>query len=130
MNESVFHSKQKWNHDECHCDCKESDDWSSCIDDYMWNLSTCDCECNKRHVKLTNIKRRTSKFVFWGKHSFCNEVVFKDGVVFKKTQPSIEIDVIVNICLFKFCWKVYGINVKKNKFYYRYHYRICLNMPK
>ena len=38
---------QKWNHDDCQCECKELDDWSSCKDDYMWNPSTCNCECNK-----------------------------------------------------------------------------------
>ena len=27
--------KQKWNYDECWCDCEELDDWSSCEDDYM-----------------------------------------------------------------------------------------------
>ena len=47
LNESVRNSKQKWNHDECRCDWKELDDWSSCVKDYMWNPSKCDCECNK-----------------------------------------------------------------------------------
>ena len=27
LNESVCNSKQKWNHDECWCECKELDDW-------------------------------------------------------------------------------------------------------
>ena len=36
----VSHSKQKWNHDECRCDCKELDDWDSCKNIYIWNLST------------------------------------------------------------------------------------------
>ena len=40
-------SKQKWNHDECWCECKELDDWSSCKDDYMGNPSKRNCECNK-----------------------------------------------------------------------------------
>ena len=47
LNESVCSSKQKWNHDECRCDCKELDNWCSWVKGYMWNLSTCDCECNK-----------------------------------------------------------------------------------
>ena len=47
MNESVCNSKQKWNHDECPCECKEWDNWSSCKDGYMLNPSKCDCECNK-----------------------------------------------------------------------------------
>ena len=39
--------KEKWNHDECRCDCKELDDWCFCKNDYMWNPSARDCECNK-----------------------------------------------------------------------------------
>ena len=35
LNESLCNSKQKWNHDECWCECKELDDWSSCKDDYL-----------------------------------------------------------------------------------------------
>ena len=38
---------QKGNHDEFCGECKELNDWSSCIDDYIWNLSTWDCEYNK-----------------------------------------------------------------------------------
>ena len=47
LNESVHNSNQKWNHDECQCECKELDDWGSCQNDYMRNLSTCYCEYNK-----------------------------------------------------------------------------------
>ena len=47
MNENVCNSKQKWNHNEVRCECKELDDWGSCKNDYLWNPSTCDCECNK-----------------------------------------------------------------------------------
>ena len=47
MNRSVCNSKQKWNHDEFRCDCKELDDWTSCKDDYMRDPSTYDYECNK-----------------------------------------------------------------------------------
>ena len=67
MNESVFNMKQKWNHDECWCECKESDDWGFYKDDYMWNPSTCDCECTKTcttdkylHIKNCSCKKRVS----------------------------------------------------------------------
>ena len=30
LNKSVCNSKQKRNHGECQCECKEQDDWSSC----------------------------------------------------------------------------------------------------
>ena len=30
LNENVCNSEQKWNHDECKCECKELDNWSSC----------------------------------------------------------------------------------------------------
>ena len=47
MNESVWNSKGKWNHDEYQCECKELNDRSSCKDDYISNPSTCNFECNK-----------------------------------------------------------------------------------
>ena len=49
LNESVCNSKQRWNHDECWCKCKELNDWCSCKDDYIWNPNTCDYECKKAH---------------------------------------------------------------------------------
>ena len=42
LNKSVRNSKQKWNHDEYRCKCKELDGWGSCKNYYMWNPSTCD----------------------------------------------------------------------------------------
>ena len=47
LNKSACNSNQKWSHNECRCECKERDDWSSCKDDYILNPSVCDCECNK-----------------------------------------------------------------------------------
>ena len=47
LNESVFNLKEKRNHNECRCESKELNDWSSNKDDYMWNPSACDCECKK-----------------------------------------------------------------------------------
>ena len=47
FNESVCNLKQRWNHDECWCECKELDDWDSCEQVYMLNPSACDCKCNK-----------------------------------------------------------------------------------
>ena len=31
LNQSVCKSNQKWNNDECRCECKEPDDWSSLL---------------------------------------------------------------------------------------------------
>ena len=54
LNESVCNSKGKWNHDECWCECKKLDDWSSCKDDLCGNLVRVIVSV-MRHVKLTNI---------------------------------------------------------------------------
>ena len=35
LNESVYNSKQKWNHNECRCECKEFNDWNSCKEVYL-----------------------------------------------------------------------------------------------
>ena len=47
LNESICISKQKWDHDDCQCECKELDDWGSCEKRYLWNPSTCGCDSNK-----------------------------------------------------------------------------------
>ena len=51
-------------------------------------------------------------------HLVYYNAVFKDRVLFRQTQPSIEIDVIVvkKICLLKFRRKVCEIKVTKRKF--------------
>ena len=47
INESVYNSKQKWNHNKYRCKCNELDDWGSCENAYMWNHRMYDCKCNK-----------------------------------------------------------------------------------
>ena len=47
LNQIVHNSKQKWNHGECRCKCKEFDNWRYCKNDYMWKSGMCDCEFNK-----------------------------------------------------------------------------------
>ena len=55
MNESVCNSKQKWNHDEYWCECKESDDSSSCNDGCMWNPVECNKACKiEEYVDIEN----------------------------------------------------------------------------
>ena len=44
LSEGISNWKQKWNHNENSCDCKEWDGWIFCQDDYIWNPSTCDCK--------------------------------------------------------------------------------------
>ena len=47
LDESLYNSKEKWNHDKYRCECKKLGDWGSWKIDYMWNPSACDCERNK-----------------------------------------------------------------------------------
>ena len=47
LNESVCNSKQKWNHNEYWCECKELNICGSCEKGYTWDPNTCDSECNK-----------------------------------------------------------------------------------
>ena len=59
LNESACNSKQNWNYDECPCECKQLDEWSSCKDHYMCNPSRCDCEFYEackidRHLDIKN----------------------------------------------------------------------------
>ena len=46
-NETVSNSKQKWNHNECQCECKKLDDWGYCEKGYMMTPSTCNCKCSQ-----------------------------------------------------------------------------------
>ena len=45
LNESVCNSKQKWNQNECKCEYKYLDPWSSFENGYMCNPCTWGCEC-------------------------------------------------------------------------------------
>ena len=67
--ESVCNSKQKWNHDDCQCECKELDDWGSCKNIYMWNPSTCDCQCNETYKseEYLDIRKYLCKKRLFGK---------------------------------------------------------------
>ena len=49
LNDRVCNPKQKWNPDECQCECKELDDRGFCEEkkNYKWSPSSCECECNK-----------------------------------------------------------------------------------
>ena len=47
FHKSVSNHKQKWNHDEYRCECKELHNGNYLKDDSIWNPITCDCECNK-----------------------------------------------------------------------------------
>ena len=61
LNQSVHNLKQKWNQDECWCECTELDDWSSCKNCYTQNPSTCYCVCDKackidKYLDIKNCK--------------------------------------------------------------------------
>ena len=53
IDESVCSSNQKWNHDECWCDCKKIDDWGSHEKGCVWNPRTCDC----KRIKICKINK-------------------------------------------------------------------------
>ena len=54
LNKSTCNSKQKWNRDECRCECKELDDMGSCKNDTARILVRVIVNVKMR-VKLTNI---------------------------------------------------------------------------
>ena len=51
MKAYVIESKNDECHDECRCECTESDESDSCKNDCMWSPSSCDCECSKEAFK-------------------------------------------------------------------------------
>ena len=50
LNETVCNNKQKWNKDECRCECLKT---KKCDDDIVWNINNCECEYGKKAAKLT-----------------------------------------------------------------------------
>ena len=47
VNASVCNNKQRWNNDNCRCECKELIDKEMCDEGFIWNPSNCECECDK-----------------------------------------------------------------------------------
>ena len=48
LNETVCNDKQKWNKDECKCECLKTE---NCDNNSFWNLVNCRCE-HKKAAKL------------------------------------------------------------------------------
>ena len=92
LNESVWNSLQKWNHDECRCGYKELSDWASCINDYIWNPSTCDCECNKASKidEYLDIENCSSE-----KHLFDNLVLICEDQISYTTETSRDDKIVI-----------------------------------
>ena len=47
LDASICNNKQRWNEDECKCECKELIDKGVCDKGSIWNPSNCECDCDK-----------------------------------------------------------------------------------
>ena len=47
LNKIICNNKQRWNKDQCRCECKELIDKGVCDKGYIFNPSNCKCECDK-----------------------------------------------------------------------------------
>ena len=47
LNKIICNNKQRWNKDQCRCECKELIDKGLCDKGYVFNPSNCKCECDK-----------------------------------------------------------------------------------
>ena len=47
LDASVCNNKQRWNEDQCRCECKKLIDKGMCDKRFIWNPSNCECECHK-----------------------------------------------------------------------------------
>ena len=47
LNKIICNNKQRWNKDQCRCECKELIDKGLCDKGYIFNPSNCKCECYK-----------------------------------------------------------------------------------
>ena len=46
LNETVCNDKQKWNSEECKCECLKIE---KCKDGFIWNVSNCECQQGQKH---------------------------------------------------------------------------------
>ena len=47
LNKIICNNKQRWNKDQCRCECKELIDKGVCDKGFIFNTSNCKCECDK-----------------------------------------------------------------------------------
>ena len=47
LNKIICNNKQRWNKDQCRCECKELIDKGVCDKGFIFNPSNCKCECDK-----------------------------------------------------------------------------------
>ena len=66
LDASVCNNKQRWNEDDCRCECREElNDKQSCDKGFIWNPSNCNCECDescriREYLDYKNCKCRQS----------------------------------------------------------------------
>ena len=53
LNKTVYNDKQKWNSEECKCECLKLE---NCEYGFVWNVSNCKCEQGKKVSKLISIQ--------------------------------------------------------------------------
>ena len=47
--ENVWNNKQRWNKNNCRCECKELIDKRVCDKGFIWNPINCECQCDKAY---------------------------------------------------------------------------------
>ena len=65
LSASVCNNRQRWNEDNCRCECKELINKVICDKGFIWNSSNCECECDKscdtgEYLDYKNCKCRNS----------------------------------------------------------------------
>ena len=78
LNASVCNKKQRWNEDNCRCECKELINKG-----FIWNPSDCECECDKlcdtgEYLDYENCKCR--KKLFHKLIEECTENIDEKGI--------------------------------------------------
>ena len=89
LDASVCNNKQRWNNDECRCECKELIDKGICDKRLIWNSSNCECECDKswdvgKYLDYKNCK--------------CSENVDRNEMIYNGTLNVIPLNDYRKIC--------------------------------
>ena len=95
LDESVCNDKQRWNNDECRCECQELIDKGMCDKGFTWNASNCECEFDKlcdvgEYLDYKNCKcrkRLIDKLV-----EECSEIIHGNEMIYNSTLNAIPLN--------------------------------------
>ena len=97
LDASICNNKQRWNYENCRCECKELIDKGVCDEGFTWNPSNCDCECDKscdigEYLDYKNCRCR--KKIIDQLIEECSENIDGNEMLYNETLNAVPLDTI------------------------------------